>query len=175
MPAETAEGVESRDRTSEASTSNGVDPGFAPSNTPVITPKSKRVSPTSLKPGAIEDVNILQNGVILVDKPLGWTSFDVCAKIRNLLKFIGVKKVGHAGTLDPHATGLLIVCTGRGTKFCDDFMAQDKEYSGTMRLGEGTASYDAECEVTERLPWEHVTGKLKMKQWLKKPRWRIAG
>ncbi|GIL48544.1 hypothetical protein Vafri_5035 [Volvox africanus] len=145
--------VEARDRTFDASTSQGVDPD----STFEATRKPKRISPTSLIPGPIVNVGVLQNGVILVDKPLGWTSFDVCGKIRNMLKFIGVKKVGHAGTLDPNATGLLIVCTGRGTKFCDDFMAQAKEYSGTMRLGEGTASYDAECEVSERLPWEHVT------------------
>lgn len=102
-------------------------------------------------------MSLFDNGVLLVDKPLGWTSFDVCGKLRNMLKFLGVKKVGHAGTLDPMATGLLIVCTGRGTKFSDDFMAQDKEYSGTMRLGEATASYDAETEVKERLPWQHIT------------------
>ncbi|GLC51944.1 hypothetical protein PLESTB_000565500 [Pleodorina starrii] len=149
--------AEARDRTPEASSSASLGGVDGSGSSKAATRKAKRVSPTSLNPGPIEDITVLENGVILVDKPLGWTSFDVCGKIRNMLKFLGVRKVGHAGTLDPNATGLLIVCTGRGTKFCDDFMAQDKEYSGTMRLGEGTASYDAETEVSERLPWEHVT------------------
>ena len=65
--------------------------------------------------------------------------------------------MGHAGTLDPLATGLLIVCTGKGTKACDTFMAMSKSYSGVIRLGEGTATYDAEAEVSERQPWEHIT------------------
>ena len=65
-------------------------------------------------------------------------------------------QAGHAGTLDPMATGLLIVCTGKGTKACDTFMAMSKSYSGIIRLGEGTDTYDAEAEVSERLPWEHI-------------------
>ena len=66
-------------------------------------------------------------------------------------------QVGHAGTLDPLATGLIIICTGKGTKACDSFMAMHKSYSGSLRLGEGTLTYDAEMEVSERLPWEHLT------------------
>jgi tRNA pseudouridine55 synthase len=94
----------------------------------------------------------------LIDKPLTWTSFDVCAKIRNSCKFINRKlKVGHAGTLDPLASGLIIVCAGRGTKACDAFQAMEKSYSGIIRIGEGTATYDAEAEVNERLPWSHIT------------------
>ncbi|KAG2435888.1 hypothetical protein HXX76_007083 [Chlamydomonas incerta] len=144
------------DRTADASSSTGA--SDAPRSKHPYHPKAPRVAPVLIKPGgAIDDMGRLQNGVILVDKPLGWTSFDVCGKIRNMIRFLEVKKVGHAGTLDPNATGLLIVCTGKGTKFCDDFQAQDKEYSGTLRLGEFTPSYDAESEVTERSAWEHIT------------------
>ena len=79
--------------------------------------------------------------VILIDKPLHWTSFDVVRKIRNSIK---IKKVGHAGTLDPLATGLLIVCTGKYTKKINEYMAQVKEYNGTFTLGATTATYDKE-------------------------------
>lgn len=94
------------------------------------------------------------NAAVLVDKPQGWTSFDVCAKLRGVVK---IKKVGHAGTLDPMATGLLVVCIGRGTKHVDRYMGMAKEYSGTLRLGQGTPSYDAETEVQEEAPWQHIT------------------
>jgi tRNA pseudouridine55 synthase len=91
-------------------------------------------------------VNIFEQGqVLLIDKPLEWTSFDVVRKIRNLIK---IKKVGHAGTLDPLATGLLIVCTGKFTKRINEFMAQEKEYTGTFRLGATTPTYDLESEPT---------------------------
>ncbi|MEO5943281.1 MAG: tRNA pseudouridine(55) synthase TruB [Ferruginibacter sp.] len=79
--------------------------------------------------------------VILVDKPLHWTSFDVVRKIRNSIR---IRKVGHAGTLDPLATGLLIVCTGKFTKKINEFMAQEKEYTGAITLGATTATYDLE-------------------------------
>jgi tRNA pseudouridine55 synthase len=79
--------------------------------------------------------------VILVDKPLHWTSFDVVRKIRNSIR---IKKVGHAGTLDPLATGLLIVCTGKFTKKINEFMAQEKEYTGAITLGATTPTYDLE-------------------------------
>ena|SRR5688572_2046759 len=81
--------------------------------------------------------------VILIDKPLHWTSFAVIKKIRNLIK---IKKVGHAGTLDPLATGLLIVCTGKYTKKINDYMAQEKEYTGSFTLGATTPTYDLESE-----------------------------
>ena len=81
--------------------------------------------------------------VILMDKPLEWTSFDVVRKIRNLTR---TKKVGHAGTLDPLATGLLIVCTGKFTKKINEYMAQEKEYTGTITLGATTPTYDLESE-----------------------------
>lgn len=81
--------------------------------------------------------------VILIDKPLRWTSFDVVRKIRNLTR---TKKVGHAGTLDPLASGLLIVCTGKFTKKINEYMAQEKEYTGTITLGARTPTYDLESE-----------------------------
>src|SRR4026209_987852 len=81
--------------------------------------------------------------VLLIDKPLHWTSFDVVRKIRNTLK---IKKVGHAGTLDPLATGLLVVCTGRFTKKINEYMALEKEYTGTLTLGGVTPTFDLESE-----------------------------
>ncbi|HEY5463898.1 MAG TPA: tRNA pseudouridine(55) synthase TruB [Hanamia sp.] len=86
--------------------------------------------------------NTFEEGkVLLIDKPLQWTSFDVVRKIRNTLK---IKKVGHAGTLDPLATGLLIVCTGKLTKKINEFMAREKEYTGTITLGAVTPTFDLE-------------------------------
>ncbi len=87
--------------------------------------------------------NFQEGTVLLIDKPLRWTSFDVVNKIRNIIK---VKKVGHAGTLDPLATGLLIICTGKFTKRINEFMAQEKEYTGTFTLGATTPTYDLESE-----------------------------
>lgn len=91
--------------------------------------------------------------VFLVDKPQEWTSFDVCAKIKSLSKKMGVKKIGHCGTLDPMATGLLIVVVGRATKLADEYQAKVKTYSGTIKLGEKTASGDADNEVIETKPF----------------------
>ncbi|MCB0466064.1 MAG: tRNA pseudouridine(55) synthase, partial [Aequorivita sp.] len=88
--------------------------------------------------------------VILIDKPLEWTSFQVVNKVRWLIrKSFEIKKikVGHAGTLDPLATGLLIICTGKFTKKIDTFQAQEKEYTGTFTLGSTTPSYDLETEI----------------------------
>jgi tRNA pseudouridine55 synthase len=84
-----------------------------------------------------------QGEVLLINKPLHWTSFDVVKKIRNLVK---TKKVGHAGTLDPLATGLLIICTGKFTKRINEFMAAEKEYTGTFTLGATTPTFDLESE-----------------------------
>ena len=98
--------------------------------------------------------NIYEQGqVLLIDKPFKWTSFDVVRKIRNLIK---IKKVGHAGTLDPLATGLLIVCTGKFTKRINEFMAQEKEYTGTITLGAVTPTYDLESEPTDLKPFLHI-------------------
>jgi tRNA pseudouridine55 synthase len=94
--------------------------------------------------------------VLLIDKPLYWTSFDVVRKIRYLTK---TKKVGHAGTLDPLATGLLIVCTGAFTKKINTFMAQEKEYTGTITLGATTPTYDLESEPQNFQPFSHLSVK----------------
>ncbi|HEX4851187.1 MAG TPA: tRNA pseudouridine(55) synthase TruB, partial [Puia sp.] len=91
--------------------------------------------------------------VLLINKPLEWTSADVVRKIRNLIR---IKKVGHAGTLDPLATGLLIVCTGKFTKRIQEFMDQEKEYTGTFTLGAVTASYDRETEPENQKDWKGI-------------------
>jgi len=89
-------------------------------------------------------MNIYEEGqVLLINKPFQWTSFDVIKKIRYLVR---TKKVGHAGTLDPLATGLLIICTGKFTKKINEYMAQEKEYTGTFTLGGTTPTYDLESE-----------------------------
>lgn len=91
-----------------------------------------------------EQSNSFEEGkVLLINKPLRWTSFDAVRKIRNLIR---IKKVGHAGTLDPLATGLLIICTGKFTKKINEYMAQEKEYTGTFTLGATTPTYDLESE-----------------------------
>src|SRR6202012_334497 len=94
--------------------------------------------------------------MLLINKPYKWTSFDVVGKLRNAFKPLKLK-VGHAGTLDPLATGLLIVCTGKMTKQIDTFQAQEKEYTGTIVLGATTPSYDMETEVDETFPINHIT------------------
>jgi tRNA pseudouridine55 synthase len=96
----------------------------------------------------------LDGEMLLVDKPAGWTSFDVVAKLRSVL---GVRKAGHAGTLDPMATGLLIVCTGARTKEMESFIGLDKEYEVEMTIGARTESYDAESPVVERRDISAIT------------------
>ena len=92
--------------------------------------------------------------VLLIDKPIDWTSFDVVNKIRVLCK---IPKVGHAGTLDPLATGLLIVCTGKFTKKINEYMSMQKEYTGSITLGATTPTYDLESEPTNFLPYIHIS------------------
>lgn len=100
-------------------------------------------------------MNSFEEGkVLLINKPLKWTSFDVVKKIRNLIR---IKKVGHAGTLDPLATGLLIVCTGKFTKKINEYMAQEKEYTGTFTLGAVTSTYDLESEPRDFKPLENIS------------------
>ncbi|HAQ65907.1 MAG TPA: tRNA pseudouridine(55) synthase TruB [Bacteroidales bacterium] len=104
--------------------------------------------------------NFAEGEILLFDKPYRWTSFDVVGKVRNYIRrYLGVKsiKVGHAGTLDPLATGLLIVCTGKATKQIDNLQASDKEYAGTFVLGATTPSFDLEKEVDVRWPDAHIT------------------
>ncbi len=92
--------------------------------------------------------------VLLINKPLTWTSFDVVNKLRYRLK---IKKIGHAGTLDPLATGLLIICTGKMTKRIEEFMGFEKEYTGVFTIGQTTPSFDLETEVTEPVDIAHIT------------------
>lgn len=92
--------------------------------------------------------------VLLVDKPMDWTSFDVVNRVRQLFH---EKKVGHAGTLDPKATGLLIICTGKKTKMIDEFAGLEKEYETVMELGATTPSFDSETEIIERKEFGFVT------------------
>lgn len=92
--------------------------------------------------------------VILINKPLQWTSFDVANKLKRACKF---KKIGHAGTLDPLATGLLILCTGKKTKQIDTYQAQEKEYTGTFVLGKTTPSIDLETDFDAEFPTDHIT------------------
>ena len=94
--------------------------------------------------------------LLLVNKPYKWTSFDVVGKLRNAFKPLKLK-VGHAGTLDPLATGLLIICTGKMTKQIDTFQAEEKEYTGTMVLGATTPTYDLESEPEQRFETSYLT------------------
>ena len=104
--------------------------------------------------------NIFEEGqVLLIDKPLQWTSFDAVRKIRNLIR---IKKVGHAGTLDPLATGLLIVCTGKFTKKINEYMAKEKEYTGTFTFGAVTPTYDLESDPEQHKSFQHITNEMLM-------------
>jgi tRNA pseudouridine55 synthase len=96
----------------------------------------------------------LEGEVLFLDKPLNWTSFDVVKKVRVLFD---VRKVGHAGTLDPNATGLLIVCTGKKTKSIEQFVGLEKEYTGTCEMGVRTPSFDTETAAHERKDYSEVT------------------
>ena len=108
---------------------------------------------SSNKPG-LKDYSSPEGHVLLVDKPLEWTSFDVVKKLKYALN---LKKVGHAGTLDPLATGLLILCTGKKTKQIESYQSQGKEYEGTLVLGQTTPSYDLETEPTEAVDISEIT------------------
>ena len=114
--------------------------------------------------------SIIEEGeLILIDKPLRWTSFDVTKKLKFAGKF---KKIGHAGTLDPLATGLLILCTGKMTKQIDNYQAKEKEYSGTLVLGKTTPSVDLETDFDAECPVEHISKEV-MKNALKQFRGNI--
>ncbi len=103
---------------------------------------------------SFENISVFEEGkVLLFNKPLYWTSFDLVNKVRIMIKsFLELKKIkiGHAGTLDPLATGLVILCTGKATKRVDEFRDLDKEYIASIHLGETTPSYDLETEVSEK-------------------------
>ncbi|MBA4054291.1 MAG: tRNA pseudouridine(55) synthase TruB [Marivirga sp.] len=95
--------------------------------------------------------------VLLINKPIRWTSFDVVNKLRRTLK---TKKIGHAGTLDPLATGLLIICVGKMTKRIEEFMGQEKEYTGKFVIGQTTPSFDLETPVSEQKDISHISSEM---------------
>lgn len=108
-------------------------------------------------------MDFISGEIIAVDKPLGWTSFDVVKRLRGAIqRRLGLSrfKVGHAGTLDPLATGVLLVCTGRATRRIDELQAGTKEYLATLRLGATTPSFDLETQIDATYPYEHVTEEL---------------
>ena len=107
--------------------------------------------------------DFVEGEILAVDKPLGWTSFDVVKRLRGaVLRRLGVKrfKVGHAGTLDPLATGVMIVVTGKATKLIEQLQSGVKEYVATIALGATTPSFDLETEIDARFPVEHITREL---------------
>jgi len=110
----------------------------------------------------VKETDFLKGGVLLIDKPLNWTSFDVVNKVRRLLlkKYDKRLKVGHAGTLDPLATGLLVICTGAFTKRINEFQDGEKEYEGTFVIGATRPSYDKETEINETFPVDHITDEM---------------
>ncbi|MBQ3677308.1 MAG: tRNA pseudouridine(55) synthase TruB [Bacteroidales bacterium] len=108
-------------------------------------------------------MDFIEGEVLYINKPLHWTSFDVVNKTRNILRHsLGVKKikVGHAGTLDPLATGVMILCTGKATKTIDSYLHKDKEYIATIKLGATTPSFDAETEENTTFSTTHITREL---------------
>lgn len=119
---------------------------FPTAEIPVFTADNLPKTDTDWKSGA----------VFVIDKPYQWTSFRVVGLIR---KLIGIKKVGHAGTLDPLATGVLIVCTGKATKLIEELMVGTKGYRATITLGSSTPSYDSETQINERASFDHVREK----------------
>jgi tRNA pseudouridine55 synthase len=114
-----------------------------------------------------EKAEIFQGGqILLFNKPLYWTSFDLVNKVRIIIRSrLGIKKikVGHAGTLDPLATGLMIICTGKATKRIEEFMGLEKEYYATLHLGETTPSFDLETETDGKYPTDHINEELVVK------------
>lgn len=108
-------------------------------------------------------MDFISGEVLYINKPLNWTSFTLVRKLRNkLCRKLGIKKlkVGHAGTLDPLATGVMIVCTGKKTKLIESFQYQTKEYIATIKIGETTPSFDLETAVDGVFPVEHITQEL---------------
>ncbi len=107
----------------------------------------------------LRGINFEEGYIAVLDKPLEWTSTDVVRKIKYTLRKLGYHriKVGHAGTLDPLATGILLVCIGRATKLVDSLQAEDKEYEADVMLGATTPSYDLEHPVDRTYPWKHIT------------------
>lgn len=116
-----------------------------------------------MKLGFDENTDFQEGAILLIDKPYGWTSFNVVSKIKHLIrKSKGYKKikVGHAGTLDPLATGLLVICIGKATKQVESYLKDDKEYIATFCLGQTTPSYDMETQMNQEFSTEHITEEL---------------
>lgn len=111
------------------------------------------------EPIDLRGINFEEGYIAVLDKPLRWTSTDVVRKIKFSLRKLGYRhiKVGHAGTLDPLASGILLVCIGRATKMVDALQAEEKEYIADVMLGATTPSYDLEHEIDRTYPWEHIT------------------
>ena len=108
-------------------------------------------------------MNFQEGEILYFDKPLGWTSFDLVSKVRNKIsRLLNIKKikVGHAGTLDPLATGVMIICTGKATKQIESFQYLTKEYVATLKLGETTPSFDLETEINQTFETKHITKEL---------------
>src|SRR5690606_26044867 len=104
--------------------------------------------------------DFLEGKLLLIDKPIGWSSFQAVNSLKwNIRKKFGLKKfkIGHAGTLDPLASGLLLICTGKLTKTISELQAQEKEYTGDITLGATTPSYDLETEINAHFPTDHIT------------------
>jgi tRNA pseudouridine55 synthase len=99
-------------------------------------------------------MEVATDRLLLINKPLRWTSFDVVHKLRHKL---GIRKIGHAGTLDPLATGLLIICTGKMTKQIDGYQGMEKEYTGKFIIGQTTPSYDLETTVSQAVDFSHLS------------------
>ena len=109
---------------------------------------------------SLRDIDFREGYIAVIDKPLEWTSTDVVRKIKYALQHkLGYKKIkiGHAGTLDPLATGVLLVCIGKATKMVNDLQAEQKEYIAELELGASTPSYDMEHPINERFPYEHIS------------------
>ncbi len=102
----------------------------------------------------MKDYDFEAGEILLINKPLHWTSFDVVKKVRNQLR---IKKIGHAGTLDPLASGLLILCTGKFTKKIEEIQSQEKEYTGHFTIGQTTPSFDLETAVDQTSDYQHIT------------------
>ena len=121
--------------------------------------------------GKLQKQDYQTGQVLLIDKPLGWTSFQVVNKVRWLIRQgfdIKKIKVGHAGTLDPLASGLLILCTGKFTKQIETYQAQQKEYTGTITLGATTPSYDLETQIDHRFDIAGITQEAINQEWERK-------
>lgn len=111
----------------------------------------------------IHTIDFTRGALLLIDKPAGWTSFDVVNKVRGTIRRVfnlSKIKVGHAGTLDPMATGLLLICTGKWTTKLSELQGMDKEYIGTITLGATTASYDKETPMENEKPYDHISDEM---------------